>query len=60
MSLMLAGPHNLMDFTWLTAYAWLVVRAGDVLRRSAARAAIERCTGLVLIGFGLRLAVERR
>jgi threonine/homoserine/homoserine lactone efflux protein len=44
---------------WLTSYASLVSRAGDLLRRPRVRRAIEGCTGLVLVGLGLRLATER-
>jgi threonine/homoserine/homoserine lactone efflux protein len=36
-----------------------VARAGDVLRRPRARAVIQRVTGTVLIGFGLRLGLSR-
>jgi len=37
-----------------------VAKAGDILRRSAIRRAIEGITGAVLIAFGLRLASEHR
>ncbi|HYV21192.1 MAG TPA: LysE family translocator [Candidatus Bathyarchaeia archaeon] len=50
----------LMTLTWLTGYAFAVARAGDVLRRSALRRAIEAVTGVVLIAFGLRVAVAPR
>ncbi|MDB5058197.1 MAG: LysE family translocator, partial [Chloroflexi bacterium] len=59
-SMLLAGIHNLMGFLWLTGYAYLVARAGDVLRRPAVRATLDKVTGVVLIAFGLRLALERR
>jgi threonine/homoserine/homoserine lactone efflux protein len=49
-----------MTLTWLTLYAVVVARVGDFLRRDRVRRALEATTGLVLIGFGLRLATERR
>ena len=49
-----------MTFVWLSAYAVLVARLGDVLRRDRIRRALEGVTGLVLVGLGLRLATERR
>jgi threonine/homoserine/homoserine lactone efflux protein len=48
-----------MTLAWLTAYAFAVARAGDVLRRSAIRRAIEAVTGVVLVAFGIRVAVAR-
>jgi threonine/homoserine/homoserine lactone efflux protein len=49
-----------MTLTWLAAYAVVVARVGDVLRRDRIRRALEATTGAVLIGLGLRLATERR
>lgn len=49
-----------LTFLWLSGYAWAVARAGDVLRRPRIRRALDRVTGVVLVAFGLRLAVERR
>jgi threonine/homoserine/homoserine lactone efflux protein len=49
-----------MTLCWLTAYAVVVARAGDVLRRAAIRRALEAVTGTVLVALGLRLATERR
>jgi threonine/homoserine/homoserine lactone efflux protein len=49
-----------LTFLWLSGYAWAVSKAGDVLRRPRIRRALDRVTGVVLVGFGLRLAVERR
>jgi threonine/homoserine/homoserine lactone efflux protein len=45
---------------WLAALAWMVARGAGWLRRSAAQRWLERATGVVLIGFGLRLATEAR
>jgi threonine/homoserine/homoserine lactone efflux protein len=58
-SLLLAGIHMSMGLIWLFAYTFLVTRAGDVLRRPRIKTAMERVTGTVLIGFGLRLGLAR-
>ena len=58
--LMLGLLFNAMTLTWLTGYALVVARVGDVLRRHRVRRSMEAVTGLVLVGFGLRLATERR
>jgi threonine/homoserine/homoserine lactone efflux protein len=49
-----------MTFVWLTLYAALVAKAGDFLRRSGVRRAIEGITGTVMIGLGIRIAAEQR
>jgi threonine/homoserine/homoserine lactone efflux protein len=49
-----------MTFAWLTGYAFVVAKAGDVLRRERVRRAIDAVMGAVLVAFGLRLATERR
>lgn len=58
--LMLGLVFNVMTLTWLTGYALVVARVGDVLRRERVRRSMEAATGLVLVGLGLRLATERR
>jgi threonine/homoserine/homoserine lactone efflux protein len=45
---------------WLAALAWLASRGVQWLRRSAVQRWLERLTGIVLIGFGVRLALESR
>lgn len=59
-SLLLAGVHVGMGVVWLSAYAALVARLGELLLRDGVRRWLERATGAVLIGFGLRLAWDRR
>ncbi len=51
---------SLMTLAWLVGYSVVVARAGDVLRRPRVRRALEGVTGVVLIGFGVRLATEHR
>jgi threonine/homoserine/homoserine lactone efflux protein len=45
---------------WLAVVAWLADRGVRWLRRPAVQRWTERVTGIVLIGFGLRLATESR
>jgi threonine/homoserine/homoserine lactone efflux protein len=49
-----------LTLTWLAGYSVLVARAGDLLRRGPLRRALDGVTGVVLIGLGVRLALERR
>ncbi|HLW95549.1 MAG TPA: LysE family transporter, partial [Solirubrobacteraceae bacterium] len=49
-----------LTLTWLVGYSVLVARAGDLLRRGRLRRALDGVTGVVLLGFGVRLAFERR
>ena len=49
-----------MTFVWLTAYAFAVAKAGDVLRRPAIRRAFDAMLGAVLIAFGIKLATDSR
>lgn len=58
--LVLGGMFVLMTVVWLCAYAMVAVKASAVLRRRRVKAAIDRVSGAILIGFGIRLALERR
>ena len=49
-----------MTLVWLSAYAAVVARAGDLLRRGPARRVLDAVTGTVLIGLGVRLATSER
>jgi threonine/homoserine/homoserine lactone efflux protein len=49
-----------LTLVWLSAYAVVVARAGDVLRRPRVRRALDAVTGVALTVFGIRLATERR
>jgi threonine/homoserine/homoserine lactone efflux protein len=49
-----------LTLTWLVGYSVLVARAGDLLRRGRVRRALDGVTGIVLIGLGVRIALERR
>jgi threonine/homoserine/homoserine lactone efflux protein len=49
-----------MTLACLTGYVSVVAKADDLLRRPAVRRALDGFSGVVLVGFGLRLATERR
>jgi threonine/homoserine/homoserine lactone efflux protein len=44
---------------WLSGYAVIVARAGEILQRPVLRRALDAATGTILIGLGFRLATER-
>ena len=56
----LAGLHLVIGVLWLVFYAWLVARLRAVVVRPRVRRALDRVTGVVLVGFGLRVAREAR
>jgi threonine/homoserine/homoserine lactone efflux protein len=45
---------------WLSAYATVLARAGDVLRRPRVRRTIDAVTGTALVALGVRLATADR
>ena len=49
-----------LTMTWLSAYALVIARAGDVLRRPRVRRAIDAVTSTVLVALGIRLAAADR
>ena len=49
-----------MTLSWLTVYAFVVARAGDVLRRARVRRVVEGLTGTVFVAFGIRVATAPR
>lgn len=59
-SLLLATLHAVMGVVWLTAYAYVLGRLARGLAGGALRRVLERVTGVVLVGLGVRLAFERR
>ena len=56
----MAAVHGALGIVWLSGYAWAVTAMGDVLRRPRVRTALDRVTGLVLVGLGAGLLLERR
>jgi len=47
-----------MTLLWLSGYALVVARLGDIVRRSRVRRALDAVTGTVLVAFGARLALD--
>ena len=60
LSLTMAAIHGAMGLVWLSAYARMIVAAGDLLRRPRVRGMLDAVTGSALIALALRLATERR
>lgn len=58
--LLMLIAFEVMLQTWLNLYGYLVSRAGGSRHGARIRQVMERVTGAVLIGLGLRLAVELR
>jgi threonine/homoserine/homoserine lactone efflux protein len=56
----LGGLFAVLTLAWLAAYALLIGRSSALLRRPGVRKVVDRVTGVVLIAFGLRLALEHR
>jgi RhtB (resistance to homoserine/threonine) family protein len=58
--LLLGGAFVLVTVVWLCGYAVVAAKAADLLSRRRVKAALDRLTGFVLIGLGVRVALERR
>ena len=58
--LVLGALFAVMTLAWLCAFALMASKAGGLLSRPRVKAGLDRLTGVVLIGLGLRLATERR
>ena len=58
--LILGGIFAVLTLAWLAAYGILVGHASAFIQRPRVRKSLDRFTGLVLIGFGVRLAFEHR
>jgi len=58
--LLLGALFNAMGLVWLLSYALLAARGRKVLGRPSVKRTLDRVSGLVLIGLGIRIAFERR
>jgi threonine/homoserine/homoserine lactone efflux protein len=58
--LTLGAVFVVMTLGWLCVYTLLAARAAETLTRPRVKAALDRFTGVVLIGIGMRLATEHR
>ena len=59
-SLILGAVFVAMTIAWLAVYCVLAARLIDTITRPTVRTVMDRITGTVLIGLGLRLAAEHR
>jgi RhtB (resistance to homoserine/threonine) family protein len=59
-TLLLAAVFIGLGLAWLTSYALLVAKVGEVLKRSAVRRVLNAVTGTVLTALGVRLAFSDR
>ena len=57
--LLLGLTFAIIGFTWMNAYGLLVTRIRGLITAPRVRQWMERVTGVVLLGFGARLAFER-
>ncbi|GAA2912487.1 LysE family translocator [Streptosporangium fragile] len=57
---MLAVIWVLVDTVWYGLFIWALGRARTLVGRPAVRRGVERLSGVLLIGLGVRLAVEAR
>lgn len=57
-ALLLSGVFAVLYVCWFSLYALTIDRIGAFLRRPKVRAKIEQVTGMLLIGFGLNLALQ--
>jgi threonine/homoserine/homoserine lactone efflux protein len=57
--LMLGAIFIAFNVFWMSSYALAAVKLSHILSRRRVKAVIDRVSGLVLVGVGIRLAVER-
>jgi threonine/homoserine/homoserine lactone efflux protein len=58
-SLLLGAIHIGLGAVWLTLLVLVSHRAAGLLKRPTVRRRLEQLSGMVFLGFGLRLALER-
>ncbi|HET9848975.1 MAG TPA: LysE family translocator [Candidatus Dormibacteraeota bacterium] len=54
------AAYEVMLVVWLNLYGFVISRAGQARMTARFRRAIERVTGAILVGLGVRLAFESR
>jgi threonine/homoserine/homoserine lactone efflux protein len=59
-ALLMAATIVVLDLLWYSTLAYMVARARRAFVEGPWLARVERVTGAVLVGLGLRLALERR
>ncbi|NGZ75218.1 LysE family translocator [Saccharibacillus alkalitolerans] len=58
--LLMGLTYTVMTVVWMFFYVCLLDRIGAWLKRPSVRGAMQGVTGFVLLGFGVKLALERR
>lgn len=58
--LLLGALYVLISVVWLGLYGSAVAGGVQLLRRPRVQRALDRCTGVVFVAFGVRLALEHR
>jgi threonine/homoserine/homoserine lactone efflux protein len=59
-ALLMGLIHAAEGILWLMLYAYFLSRLSDVMNRPSVKRNIERVTGLLLVGLGVRLVWEKR
>ncbi|MDQ5826702.1 MAG: LysE family translocator [Chloroflexota bacterium] len=59
-SLLMSLIHAAEGIIWLMLYAYFLSRLGAIMNRPRVKRNIERATGLLLVGLGVRLVWEKR
>ena len=59
-AVLMAATIVAFDLVWYSALAWAVTRARRAFVEGPWARRVERLTGVVLVGLGVRLALERR
>ena len=59
-ALLLAAIHLMLGVAWLSVYIFVLGRARRLLLRSSIRSRLEAVTGALLLGLGVRVALDRR
>jgi threonine/homoserine/homoserine lactone efflux protein len=57
--LLLGFVFAVIGWTWMNVYGFFVTRLRDFITAPRVRQWMDRVTGIVLLGFGARLAAER-
>ncbi|QNP68118.1 LysE family translocator [Streptomyces roseirectus] len=56
LTLLYALTHAALNVAWFGLLSWWIPAARGLLRRGSSQAWVERVTGVVLVGFGVKLA----
>ena len=59
-SLLLAGIHNLLSLIWLSGLVLMIGQGKRWIEKRSVQLWLSRISGVILIGLGVRLALEER